>query len=42
MRPTKLLHYLDRTKIELNNFLNNLANDESKNKLTDIMKKMII
>ena len=30
---------LDRTKIELNNFLNNLANDESKNKLTDINKK---
>jgi chromosome segregation protein len=30
---------LDRTKIELNNFLNNLANDESKNKLTDINEK---
>jgi len=30
---------LDRTKIELNNFLNNLANDEGKNKLTDINKK---
>jgi len=33
------LTLLDRTKIELNNFLNNLANDESKNKLTDINKK---
>jgi chromosome segregation protein len=30
---------LDRTKMELNNFLNNLANDESKNKLTDINEK---
>jgi len=33
------LTLLDRTKIELNNFLNNLANDESKNKLTDINQK---
>jgi len=33
------LTLLDRTKIELNNFLNNLANDEGKNKLTDINKK---
>jgi chromosome segregation protein len=33
------LTLLDRIKIELNNFLNNLTNDESKNKLTDINKK---
>ena len=33
------LTLLDRTKIELNNFLNSLANDESKNKLTDINEK---
>jgi len=33
------LTLLDRTKIELNNFLDNLANDESKNKLTDINEK---
>ena len=33
------LTLLDRTKIELNNFLSNLKNDESKNKLTDISKK---
>ena len=33
------LTLLDRTKMELNNFLNNLANDESKNKLTDIDEK---
>jgi chromosome segregation protein len=33
------LTLLDRTKMELNNFLNNLANDESKNKLTDINEK---
>ena len=33
------LTLLDRTKIELNNFLSNLANDESKNKLTDINEK---
>jgi len=33
------LTLLDRTKIELNNFLSNLANDESKNKLTDINQK---
>ena len=33
------LTLLDRTKIELNNFLNNLANDESKSKLTDIDEK---
>ena len=30
---------LDRTQIELNNFLTNLANDDSKNKLIDINKK---
>ena len=30
---------LDRSKIELNNFLNSFANDESKNKLLDINKK---
>ncbi|WP_415275499.1 AAA family ATPase [Candidatus Pelagibacter sp. Uisw_116] len=33
------LTLLDRTKIELNNFLNNLASDESKSKLTDIDEK---
>jgi len=33
------LTLLDRTKIELKNFLNNLANDESRNKLTDINEK---
>ncbi|MDA9852692.1 AAA family ATPase [Candidatus Pelagibacter sp.] len=33
------LTLLDRTKMELNNFLNNLANDESKSKLTDIDEK---
>jgi len=33
------LTLLDRTKIGLNNFLNNLANDESKNKLTSINEK---
>jgi chromosome segregation protein len=33
------LTLLDRTKIELNNFLSNLANDESKNKLTEINEK---
>jgi chromosome segregation protein len=33
------LTLLDRTKMELNNFLGNLANDESKNKLTDINEK---
>jgi chromosome segregation protein len=33
------LTLLDRTKMELNNFLDNLANDESKNKLTDINEK---
>ena len=33
------LTLLDRTTIELNNFLRNLANDESKNKLTDINQK---
>jgi len=33
------LTLLDRTKIELNNFLTNLANDDSKNKLIDINKK---
>ena len=30
---------LDRSKIELNNFLSNLANDESKNKLSSINEK---
>jgi chromosome segregation protein len=30
------LTLLDRSKIQLNNFLNNLANDESKNKLSNI------
>ena len=30
---------LDRSKIELNNFLNSLANDESKNKLSNINEK---
>ncbi|MDC3383369.1 chromosome segregation protein SMC, partial [Candidatus Pelagibacter ubique] len=33
------LTLLERTKMELNNFLNNLANDESKSKLTDIDEK---
>ena len=33
------LTLLNRTKMELNNFLNNLANDESKSKLTDIDEK---
>ena len=33
------LTLLDRTKMELNNFLSNLANDESKSKLTDINEK---
>ena len=33
------LTLLDRTKMELGNFLSNLANDESKNKLTDINEK---
>ena len=33
------LTLLDRAKIELNNSLENLANDESKNKLTDINEK---
>jgi len=33
------LTLLDRAKIELNNFLNNLANDESKNKLIEINEK---
>ena len=36
---SQALTLLDRTKIELNNFLNNLANDESKSKLTDIDEK---
>ena len=39
MKLNQALTLLDRTKIELNNFLNNLANDESKNKLTDINEK---
>ena len=33
------LTLLDRTKMELNNFLNNLANDESKSKLIEISEK---
>jgi chromosome segregation protein len=33
------LTLLDRSKIELNNFLNSLANDESKNKLSNINEK---
>jgi len=33
------LTLLDRSKIELNNFLNSLANDESKNKLSSINEK---
>ena len=33
------LTLLDRTKIELDNFLSNLANDDSKNKLEDINEK---
>ena len=33
------LTLLDRTKMELNNFLSNLANDESKNKLSNINEK---
>ncbi len=33
------LTLLDRTKMELNNFLSNLADDESKSKLTDINEK---
>ena len=33
------LTLLDRSKIELNNFLNSLANDESKNKLSDVNEK---
>ncbi len=33
------LTLLDRTKMELNNFLSNLVNNESKNKLTDINEK---
>jgi chromosome segregation protein len=33
------LTLLDRTKIELDNFLNSLANDESKNKLSNINEK---
>ncbi|WP_415290234.1 chromosome segregation SMC family protein [Candidatus Pelagibacter sp. Uisw_136] len=36
---SQALTLLDRTKMELNNFLNNLANDESKSKLTDIDEK---
>jgi len=36
---SQALTLLDRTKIELNNFLSNLANDESKSKLTDINEK---
>ena len=38
---SQALTLLDRTKIELINFLNNLANDESKNKLNDINKKNV-
>jgi len=36
---SQALTLLDRTKMELNNFLNSLADNESKNKLTDINKK---
>ena len=35
----RALTLLDRTRIELNNFLNSLANDEGRNKLADINKK---
>jgi chromosome segregation protein len=35
----KALTLLDRSKIELSNFLNSLANDESKNKLSSINEK---
>jgi len=35
----KALTLLDRSKIELNNFINDLANDESKNKLSNISEK---
>jgi len=38
-KANQALTLLDRTQIELNNFLNSLANDESKNKLNDINKK---
>ena len=38
-KVNQALTLLDRTKIELNNFLSNLANDESKNKLTEISEK---
>jgi len=36
---SQALTLLDRTKIELNNFLSSLANDESKSKLNDINEK---
>ena len=35
----KAITLLDRSKIELNNFLNSLENDESKNKLTSVNEK---
>ena len=35
----KAITLLDRSKIELNNFLNNLENDASKNKLTSVNEK---
>jgi len=38
-QTNQALTLLDRTKMELDNFLNNLADDESRNKLTDINKK---
>jgi len=38
-KANQALTLLDRTQIELNNFLNSLANDEGKNKLNDINKK---
>jgi chromosome segregation protein len=38
-QTNQALTLLDRAKIELDNFLNNLTDDESKNKLTDINEK---
>jgi chromosome segregation protein len=38
-KANQALTLLDRTKMELNNFLSNLANDESKNKLIEINEK---
>ena len=39
LRPIRPIALLDRSKIELNNFLNSLENDESKNKLTSVNEK---